>query len=734
MPKYKKFPVACHNCRKSKIKCDRNYPCSKCTLKGLNCGYPDKFRSLSLDKLIESPETSPMSRPSVSSTNDLEKTESNSSLEDFSVPDLSSFSSVSSGSLPMSVSCSSQIGISAIKKSILFSHQCESMFLETSFELSGSLVSVVQYPQGVDNPVMLPEFVRDKERNIELIKTLIDEYFVFADVPNLSFPVTTPEVYRVIDEAERNNSWAHFKDHLFLIIAILFRTLNLLPLEHPLFTNCVYLKDREVQIDLFKRFFFLQNLVALDSSINVEAMFIMVEEALHGEEYDLCKSTVLELQNCIFFQELCSYVSNYDCSTIEDMKPKAKLDMLIKDKKLMRWSDLLSKFCSFGALFSIKLFHEPFEERYPLLRDNNLKTELKLNLAESSIKGMEFPLKWTRSSDHESLLVDAIEIEYQLIYDINYHKLKIRNLLAGAGLSESSLATISDDDFPIMDEEYGQIDVDDYVPLELTISSSKIHHLKKTFVNLFVILNCQMTRLGLTLQSVALCPIPLKLCLSSLKSGVNGIMDLMTVFLEVKRFLCGGLAQFDYDQFRRVIPVINLYIFKFVQGFFHVLHLDPQFLILQKHHISILRQMFQQLRAKIMTTANANPLSTIIRYLDAIEQLCEQMNDDEQQLETGIDGIPTKIKSWYGVKFPGENIIGRDSSEAQDLPACLEVKCAFTDSIMKGLNLCKMKRRSMFKDNTEHLTMNVSTELVPLTETEYNGTLDNFYELFFDHR
>lgn len=726
--------MACHNCRKSKIKCDRNYPCSKCTLKGLSCGYPDKFRSLSLDRLIRSPETSPMSRSSAPSTNDLEKTESNSSLEDLSVPDLSRFSSVSSGSLPMSASSDSRIGISEIKKSILFSHQCESMFLENSFELSGSLVSVVQYPRGVENPVMLPQFVRDKEKNIQLVKTLIDEYFLFADVPSLSFPVTFSELCRVIDDAEENNTWTRFKGYLFLIIAILFRILNILPLEHPLFTNYVYLKDREVQIDLFKRFFFIQNLLSLDSSINVEAMFIMVEEALYGEEYDLCKSTVLELQNCIFFQELCSYVSNYDCSTTANMKPKAKFDMLIKDKKLMRWSDLLSKFCRFGALFSIKLFHEPFEERYPLLRDNNLKTELKLNLAESSIKGMAFPLKWTRSSDREDLLVDAIEIEYQLIYDINYHKLKVRNLLAGAGLSESSLATIFDDDFPIMDEEYGQIDVDDYVPLELTISSSKIHHLKKIFDNLFVILNCQMTRLGLTLQSVALCPVPLKLCLSSLKSGVNGILDLMTVFLDVKRFLCGSLAQFEYDQFRRVIPVINLYIFKFVQGFFHVLHLDPQFLILQKHHISILRQMFQQLRTKIMTTANANPLSMIIRYLDAIEQLCERINDDEQRLGTSTGSISPKIKSWYNAKFPGENVIGRDPSEAQDIPVCLKVKCSFIDSLLKGLDSCKMKRRNMLKDSTEHLTVNVSTELLPLPETEYNGTLDNFYELFFnDH-
>ncbi|CAY69926.1 Hypothetical protein PAS_chr2-2_0011 [Komagataella phaffii GS115] len=411
------------------------------------------------------------------------------------------------------------------------------------------------------------------------------------------------------------------------------------------------------------------------------------------------------------------------------MNPKAKLDTLIKDKKIMRWSDLFCKFCKYGSLLSIKLFHEPLEDRFPILKDANLKTELKLNLADSAMKGLQYPFVWTRTSDHDKLLSQAVEVEIQVIYDINYHKLKIKNLLAGANLSESSIATIADDDFPIVDEEYGQVDVDDYIPLELTSSSPQLQHLKKLADNLFVIAHCQMTRVCLSLPSVALCINPLRLCLSSLKSGLNCILDLMLMFLLIKRVLCGELSEFDYDQFRRTIPVINLYVFKFVQGFFHILHLESQILSIQRYQINILAAMFQQLKSKIVTSANAAPNKTILRYLDAIEHLCADINANNDELETTVGGISPTVRSCYTEKLPGEHLLGRNSPVEFNFSKLDTKFCPFTESLKRGLKTWKMNRRSLgYRTKTELLTR--TAELVALPGTEFDGTLDSFYELF----
>ncbi|ANZ75665.1 BA75_01869T0 [Komagataella pastoris] len=731
MTKYKKLPVSCYNCRKSKTKCDRNYPCSKCYLKDIKCSYPDKFRSLRLDKLIKSKSSGETPRTENSSvlSYDSNAIQQITPPEEFSVQEFSVFSTVSSDSQSHHTDCETRIDIPGIKKSIQFSHQSDLMFLDTSFEVSGSLVSVAQYPEGMDNPLEFPQFVQDKEKNIILIKTLLDEYFRVADLPTISFPIRFEEMSRTIDDAEKNNTWHLYKDHLFLAISILLRILNIIPLEHPLLTNCVFLKDREVQIDLFKRFFFLRNLLILDSSMSVEAMLILVEECLYEDEYDLCSSTILELLNCPFYQELCTYVAQYDCLTIQNMSPKAKLDTVIKDKKILRWSDLFCKFCKYGSLLSIKLFHEPFENRFPILKDASLKTELKLNLAESAMKGLQYPFVWMRTSDHDKLLSQAVEVEIEVIYDINYHKLKIKNLLAGANLSESSIATIADDDFPIVDEEYGQIDVDDYVPLELTSSSPQLQHLKKLADNLFVIAHCQMTRVCLSLPSVALCHNPLKLCLSSLKSGLNCILDLIFIFLQIKRVLCGELSEFDYDQFRRAIPVINLYVFKFVQGFFHILHLESQILSSQRYQINILAAMFQQLKSKIATSANVGPNKSILRYLDAIEHLCTDINASNDDLKTTVSGISPAARSCYNEKLPGEHILGRSSTMEFNFSKLDTKYCPFTESLKKGLNTWKMNRRSLgYRIKTEPLTG--TTQLVALPGTEFDGTLDSFYELF----
>ncbi|CAY69925.1 Hypothetical protein PAS_chr2-2_0012 [Komagataella phaffii GS115] len=260
MTKYKKLPVSCHNCRKSKTKCDRNYPCSKCYLKDIECSYPDKFRSLRLDKLIKSKSSGETVKTESSSIlgYDSNKMQQITPPEEFYMEDLSAFSTASSDSKSHSTDCETRIDIPGIKKSIQFSHQSDLMFLDTSFEVSGSLVSVTQYPEGMDNPLEFPQFVQDKEKNITLIKTLLHEYFRVADLPTFSFPIRFEEMSRIIDDAEKNNTWHLHKDHLFLAISILLRILNIIPLEHPLLTNCVFLKDKEVQVDLFKRFFFYE--------------------------------------------------------------------------------------------------------------------------------------------------------------------------------------------------------------------------------------------------------------------------------------------------------------------------------------------------------------------------------------------------------------------------------------------------------------------------------------------
>lgn len=47
------MPISCQECRRRKIKCNKSTPCNQCTIKDRVCEYPDQFRSVGINKLID---------------------------------------------------------------------------------------------------------------------------------------------------------------------------------------------------------------------------------------------------------------------------------------------------------------------------------------------------------------------------------------------------------------------------------------------------------------------------------------------------------------------------------------------------------------------------------------------------------------------------------------------------------------------------------------------------------
>ncbi|OBA18303.1 uncharacterized protein OGAPODRAFT_22613 [Ogataea polymorpha] len=51
------MPISCVECRRRKVKCNKQVPCNQCLVRNRQCSYPEKFRSIRVDQfIIDAPE------------------------------------------------------------------------------------------------------------------------------------------------------------------------------------------------------------------------------------------------------------------------------------------------------------------------------------------------------------------------------------------------------------------------------------------------------------------------------------------------------------------------------------------------------------------------------------------------------------------------------------------------------------------------------------------------------